>query len=106
IMDRILNAKHEQLKKVFEAMGKVLVAYSGGVDSSLLLKMAIDALGRENVLAVTALSPLYPERELATAKKVAESMGVRHLLIEANELEFEGFSSHRPSRCVYCKVAR
>ncbi|MEI9478456.1 MAG: ATP-dependent sacrificial sulfur transferase LarE [Deltaproteobacteria bacterium] len=102
-MDRILIAKHERLKKVFEAMGKVLVAYSGGVDSSLLLKMAIDALGRENVLAVTALSPLYPERELTTAKKVAESMGVRHLLIESNELEIEGFSANPPNRCYYCK---
>jgi uncharacterized protein len=103
MMDRVLNAKHGQLKKVFEAMGKVLVAYSGGVDSSLLLKVASDALGRENVLAVTALSPLYPERELATAKKTAETLGVRHLLIESNELEIEGFSANPPNRCYYCK---
>jgi uncharacterized protein len=102
-MDPTLSAKREQLKKVFEAMGKVLVAYSGGVDSSLLLKMAMDSLGRENVLAVTALSPLYPERELATAKKTAEIMGVRHLLIESNELEIEGFSANPPNRCYYCK---
>ncbi len=102
-MNQILNAKHEQLKKVFEAMGRALVAYSGGVDSSLLLKVARDALGRENVLAVTALSPLYPERELATAKKVAQGMGVRHLLIESNELEIEGFAANPSNRCYYCK---
>ena len=102
-MDRILSAKHGQLKKVFEAMGKVLVAFSGGVDSSLLLKVATDAIGRENVLAVTALSPLYPERELAAAKSMAGTLGVRHLLIESNELEIEGFSANPPNRCYYCK---
>jgi pyridinium-3,5-biscarboxylic acid mononucleotide sulfurtransferase len=102
-MDEILNAKREQLKKVFEAMGKVMVAYSGGVDSSLLLKMASEAVGRENVLAVTALSPLYPERELTTAKSLAGALGVRHLLIESNELEIEGFSANPPNRCYHCK---
>ena len=102
-MEQTLSAKREQLKKGFEAMGKVLVAYSGGVDSSLLLKMASEALGRENVLAVTALSPLYPERELTTAKSVAGALGVRHLLIESNELEIEGFSANPPNRCYHCK---
>ena len=102
-MDKILQAKHDQLKKSFEAMERVLVAYSGGVDSSLLLKVAGDVLGARNVLAVTALSPLYPEREVAIAKRVAQAVGVRHLLIESNELEIEGFSKNPVNRCYYCK---
>ena len=102
-MDDVISNKYEQLKQLFRSMGRVLVAYSGGVDSSLLLKVAREALGDENVLAVTALSPLYPERELTGAKKVAHTLGVRHLLIESNELEIEGFSNNPPNRCYYCK---
>jgi uncharacterized protein len=84
-------------------MEKVLVAYSGGVDSTLLLRMAIDTLGEGEVLAVTALSPLYPNRELVEAKKLAKVLGARHLLVESNELEIEGFSKNPPNRCYYCK---
>lgn len=102
-MGLTVKEKHERLREIFQAMGRVLVAYSGGVDSSLLLKVAVDTLGTRNVLAVTALSPLYPERELATAKEGAKAMGVRHHLIESNELEIEGFSANPPNRCYYCK---
>jgi uncharacterized protein len=102
-MDRVIKEKFEHLKEIFRSMGKVLVAYSGGVDSTLLLKVAKDALGDGNVLAVTALSPLYPERELAGVKKLIQALGVRHLLIESNELEIPGFSKNPPDRCYYCK---
>jgi uncharacterized protein len=102
-MSSELKAKTQKLKEIFRSMGRVLVAYSGGVDSTLLLKVAKDTLGDENVLAVTVLSPLYPERELIGAKKLTQGMGVRHLLIKSNELEIEGFSKNPPNRCYYCK---
>ena len=102
-MDKRVREKLDRLKDIFQKMGKVLVAYSGGVDSTFLLKVAKDTVGDRNVLAATALSPLYPDRELAGAKKVAQDMGVRHLLIESNELEIEGFSKNPPNRCYYCK---
>jgi uncharacterized protein len=103
MMDNSVKEKFERLRKIFEKMGKVLVAYSGGVDSTLLLKVAKDTLGDRNVLAVTALSPLYPDRELTDAKRMAQEMGLRHLLIDSNELEIEGFSKNPPNRCYYCK---
>ncbi len=98
-----LEPKVQNLKEIFKSMGRVLVAFSGGVDSTLLLRVARDTLGEGNVLAVTALSPLYPEREVTGAKRLAKEMGVRHLLINSNELEIEGFSKNPPNRCYYCK---
>jgi len=98
-----LETKTKKLKKIFQAMGKVVVAFSGGVDSTLLLKVAQDTLGDKNVLAVTALSPLYPEREFAGVKKLIQTLGTRHRLIQSNELEIPGFSENPPNRCYYCK---
>jgi len=98
-----LETKAQRLREIFQSMGRVLVAFSGGVDSTLLLKVAQDTLGRKNVLAVTALSPLYPERELQGVKKVVQALGTNHRLIHSNELEIPGFSKNPPNRCYYCK---
>lgn len=102
-MDPLLKAKFVRLQEIFQSMGKVVVAFSGGVDSTLLLKVAQESLGNKNVLAVTALSPLYPERELSGAKQLVETLGTRHRLIESNELKIPGFSKNPPNRCYYCK---
>jgi uncharacterized protein len=102
-MDRVIEDKLNSLREIFLSMNRVIVAYSGGVDSTFLLKVARDTLGDRNVIAVTALSPLYPERELRGAKEVAQKLGVKHLLIESNELKIEGFSKNPPDRCYLCK---
>jgi uncharacterized protein len=102
-MDQSVEEKFARLKEILLSMERVVVAYSGGVDSTLLLRVAKESLGEEHVVAVTARSPLYPERELAGAKRIAQEMGVRHILIESNELEIEGFSKNPPNRCYFCK---
>jgi uncharacterized protein len=102
-MDPMVKTKFVRLQEIFQSMGKVLVAFSGGVDSTLLLKVAQDTLGDKNVLAVTALSPLYPERELAGVKKLIQTLGGRHRFIRSNELEIPRFSENPPDRCYYCK---
>ena len=103
INDLVIKEKFGRLKEILLSMGKVVVAYSGGVDSTFLLKVAKDTLRDQNVIAVTALSPLYPDRELAGAKRMAHEMGVKHMLFESNELEIEGFSKNPPNRCYLCK---
>ena len=102
-MDQSVEEKFARLKEILLLMGRVVVAYSGGVDSTLLLRVAKESLREGNVVAVTALSPLYPDRELAGAKKMAQEMGVKHILIESNELEIEGFSKNPSNRCYFCK---
>jgi uncharacterized protein len=94
--------KYEDLKDHLESMGRVLVAFSGGVDSTFLLKVASDVLG-DNVLAVIASSETYPEREQKEALRLAEDLKVRYKLIRTKELDDPEFRDNPPERCYFCK---
>jgi pyridinium-3,5-biscarboxylic acid mononucleotide sulfurtransferase len=94
--------KFNQLKTVISEYNSLLVAYSGGVDSSLVLKTAIDVLG-DRALAVTAVSPSLPGQELEEAREIARWIGARHVEIESHELEDELYLANTPQRCFFCK---
>ncbi|MGM0875582.1 MAG: ATP-dependent sacrificial sulfur transferase LarE [Bacillota bacterium] len=98
-----MKEKYEQLKEILKNMDNVVVAFSGGVDSTLLLKVAVDVLGAEKVLAVTADSETYPTSELEEAKKLAELIGVTHQVIETSELNIPGYIENDQNRCYFCK---
>lgn len=102
-MNSELRQKYEQLKKIIEKLDKAAVAFSGGIDSALVLKVAHDVL-RNNVVAVTADSPSLPRRELEKAKKTAEEIGARHLIISTKEAEDENYLKNPNDRCYYCKT--
>lgn len=93
----------QKLQNILRRMKSVLVAYSGGVDSTFLLKVAFDTLGNSNVLAVTAVSPTYPETELSEAKKIARKICCRQLIIKTDEFDNKRFLRNAPDRCYFCK---
>ena len=90
------------LKASLASMESVLVAYSGGVDSTFLLKVAHDVLG-ERAVAVTALSESYARAELEDAKRFAGQIGARQIFVETRELDREGYRANGPERCFFCK---
>jgi uncharacterized protein len=89
--------------RVIADRGPAAVSFSGGVDSTLMTYAAAEALGREHVLAVTARSASFPERELKEAAAFCAEHGIRHEIIDSEELDIEGFSQNPPNRCYLCK---
>jgi len=99
-----LQTKLDACLDVLHKAGRVAVAASGGVDSTLILALAVRALGTENVLAVTARGPLYPPDEPNEAADLAGELGVEHVFVEADPLGVEGVGDNPPDRCYHCKT--
>lgn len=97
-----IEDKLDKLKKYLKQLESIAVAYSGGVDSTFLLKVARDVLG-DNVIAVTARSSTYPERELREAADFVLQAGIRHVVVSSGELDIAAFTDNAPDRCYHCK---
>ena len=100
-----LAEKLQELHRILRALGRVLVAYSGGVDSALLLSVACEELG-DDAIAVTARSPLHGADELAQACELARTLKVKHIVVDTEELSVAEIRDNPPDRCYHCKKRR
>lgn len=98
----MLRKKLEELKNIFAEMEKALIAYSGGIDSTLVAKVAYDVLG-DKALAITAVSPSLLPEDLEDARIQAEVIGISHEEVKTNEMENQNYTSNPINRCYFCK---
>jgi uncharacterized protein len=98
-----MQKKLNRLKNILKKINKVVVAYSGGVDSTFLLKVALDTLGKNNVFAVIARGETYPSSEVKYAINIAKFLGAKYSVIKTDELKDERFVKNPVNRCYYCK---
>jgi len=97
------DSRLTKLREILGGMTNVIVAFSGGVDSTFLLKMAIAVLTESKVLAVTALSPIYPVWEREESRKLAGALEAKQVFIATEELDNDDFAANPPERCYFCK---
>ena len=98
-----LQEKYNSFQEILKKLGKVVVAYSGGVDSTFLLKAAVDTLGAENVLACIAKGPSLPQSQYSRAIETAKNIGVNVQTVEPNELADSAYAANKADRCFHCK---
>jgi uncharacterized protein len=98
----MMSGKLDQLRAILRRMGRVLIAFSGGVDSTFLLRVAVEELG-DNAVALTIRSPTAVEGDFDLAVTLAREFGVRHVVVDANELDIPGYAANPTNRCYFCK---
>lgn len=104
VTSQLLDEKHRKLTDIIGNSGSAVVAFSGGVDSTFVLKVAVDSLGTNRVLAVTGRSPSVPEAELEDAKRLARLIEAEHLIVDTHEIDNPSYAQNPSIRCYFCKA--